>query len=836
MRNVTIVSSTTYVTLVMSTTYVTLTTSTTHVTLTTSTTYVTPTTSTTYVTLTTSTTYVTPTTNHAGLGTSRPCDLDAGLGTSRQCDLDAGLGTSRPCDLDVGLGTSRPCDLDAGLGTSRPCDLDAGLGTSRPCDLDVGLGTSRPCDLDATLGTSRSCDLDAGLGTSRPCDLDAALGTSRPCDLDAGLGTSRPCDLDAALGTSRPCDLDAGLGTSRQCDLDAALGTSRLKGVLEKCDWPVYRRAVQECGDVRTCVVACARVCDAEAEESSFRERKSRLFVSVLPHPHCMNNYVMTSAMNNYVMVSAMNNYVMVSAMNNYVMTSAMNNYVMASAMNNYVMVSAMNNYVMVSAMNNYVMTWRGSVYKLVWPDMLIYLFLFFVLSFVYRFALDEEAKTQFEKASVTCAAFVEFIPLSFVLGFYVSIVVQRWWAQWETLPWPDTLALFVSTTLSGNDMRGRMMRRTIMRYANLSMSLTFSMISPGVKKRFPTVKHFEDAGFLTKNERKIYASVAGRTPHAIYWMPFVWAGALVTRARKEKRIKDDLAVKTIIDEITRLRTSCGSILGYDSINIPLVYTQVVTWSVYSFFLASLMGRQFLDPTKGYDKNTIDFYFPVFTTLQFFFYMGWLKVAESLVNPFGDDDDDFEMNFLVDRNLQVSYLIVDEMHNEHPELIQDKYWDEVVPHELPYTEASQEYRTTDRHLGSTACMDEATLNASNLTQRNPKATLNPVLDLSNPQRPTLNLVAQRLRGIVSPVFEGDVPTTVESSSRNPQEMQVFAVSAMKAEEEDPAPQQEQQDGFSVAGPQLTQKSKAVKKQTAAMSQSHFQAQLFPDDYGKEYVV
>lgn len=37
-------------------------------------------------------------------------------------------------------------------------------------------------------------------------------------------------------------------------------------------------------------------------------------------------------------------------------------------------------------------------------------------------------------------------------------------------------------------------------------------------------------------------------------------------------------------------------------------------------------------------------------------------------------------------------MIVDEMHEEHPELLKDQYWDEVVPKELPYTVASEHYR------------------------------------------------------------------------------------------------------------------------------------------------
>ncbi|XP_055535467.1 bestrophin-4 [Wyeomyia smithii] len=337
---------------------------------------------------------------------------------------------------------------------------------------------------------------------------------------------------------------------------------------------------------------------------------------------------------------------------------------------------------------------WRGSVYKAIWRELLAYLCVYYTLNLTYRYGLTEEGRRVFERIRNYCGQQRENVPLSFVLGFYVSLVVKRWWEQYRLLPWPDTLALFVSAAIQGHDETGRLMRRNIMRYMVLAYVITLQKISLRVKRRFPTWQHLVDAGLMLESERKIFEIMDSKSPMSKYWMPLVWATNIINRARKEELIPSDHIVQTLLMELSDIRRRLGGLIGYDTVCVPLVYTQVVTLVLYSYFTAAIMGSQMI-PT--YDEKThtymeLDVYFPLFTALQFVFYVGWLKVAEVLINPFGEDDDDIELNWLIDRHIKASYMIVDEMHDEHPELLKDQYWEEVVPKDLPYTVASEHYR------------------------------------------------------------------------------------------------------------------------------------------------
>jgi len=224
---------------------------------------------------------------------------------------------------------------------------------------------------------------------------------------------------------------------------------------------------------------------------------------------------------------------------------------------------------------------------------------------------------------------------------------------------------------------------------------------------------------------------------HATTWYPIHWAQEAVRRARDEGLFTADIFLKELQNDLKAISSGNGTLLVYAWINIPLVYTQLVTIVVYIFFFVTLFSRQYLIPDRfiemdkggeyilvqgghtdsinlvGYDDTIVDYYIPIFTIIQFIFYVGWLKVAETLLNPFGDDDDDIDSNYIIDRNFQIGYFMVStEDDEEEPE--EDTYGDSIPPPTLPHTVSSAKHKeATPVFLTDTVHLSEEAMRLNN---------------------------------------------------------------------------------------------------------------------------
>ncbi|MFH4983138.1 hypothetical protein AB6A40_009847 [Gnathostoma spinigerum] len=192
----------------------------------------------------------------------------------------------------------------------------------------------------------------------------------------------------------------------------------------------------------------------------------------------------------------------------------------------------------------------------------------------------------------------------------------------------------------------------------------------------------------MLDHEREKYESI--QLDYDKYWVPVNWTYILVFEARRRSMITSDIMCHKVCDEIKVFRTNLQYLCNFDWVPIPLVYPQVIQLVVYFYFALCLISRQPIirncDPLTSISTENIteelrsfnstvlstitptlpnvddrvkcdfDTYIPWMTMIQFLFYVGWTKSAIALLNPLGTGDDGFECNFLLEKNLKVSFL------------------------------------------------------------------------------------------------------------------------------------------------------------------------------------
>merc|ERR1711915_431639 len=144
---------------------------------------------------------------------------------------------------------------------------------------------------------------------------------------------------------------------------------------------------------------------------------------------------------------------------------------------------------------------WHSSLWKLLWKELLIYTVSFLGISFLYRTIFTEDQQKTFELLVKWCGEMYTGLPITFLLGFFVSLVVKRWWEQYCKLPWPDSIAIHLKGLVGvGSDLdpeSALVIRRTVIRYCVLSYILCIRRLSVRLRKRFPSMQEIIRTGVI---------------------------------------------------------------------------------------------------------------------------------------------------------------------------------------------------------------------------------------------------------------------------------------------------------------------------------------------------
>ena len=108
----------------------------------------------------------------------------------------------------------------------------------------------------------------------------------------------------------------------------------------------------------------------------------------------------------------------------------------------------------------------------------------------------------------------------------------------------------------------------------------------------------------------------------------------------------------------------------------------------------------------GHDDSVSDMYIPVIGALKFIIYNGWLHVSQVLINPLGDDDEDFNVDYIINRNIQISYLMVDGEEDDDQDDLEDPY-SGALPAGLPHTVSSSAISATSTIFPTTKVTDSS---------------------------------------------------------------------------------------------------------------------------------
>ena len=215
---------------------------------------------------------------------------------------------------------------------------------------------------------------------------------------------------------------------------------------------------------------------------------------------------------------------------------------------------------------------------------------------------------------------------ITFVLGFYMSTMMGRWWSQISKLPDITQVAMKLNALVCPNNSaeteRAEEMKRRILRYCMLSYYLLMIEVNgPKTFKKsfigrayvcftrdkkapkYSTLKfhEVEDKGLLVGQEKDIFDGKS-KDLEKYWWVPMNWACKLVQENLGMINYADE-----VVKSLTAYQHNLQSLLEYHMNPFPSLSRQVAHLACWAYILFSAFATQKFDGSED-NYNWIMFF------------------------------------------------------------------------------------------------------------------------------------------------------------------------------------------------------------------------------------
>jgi len=336
--------------------------------------------------------------------------------------------------------------------------------------------------------------------------------------------------------------------------------------------------------------------------------------------------------------------------------------------------------------------TFKSAIIGVTWVPLLVFIVFYYVFQIPYQLGgfrikscgdNSDHSKPESEAEAATChPAWHDWVAtmrenestctryLTFILGFYVSQMIRRWWDMIVSLPDIDSItnsiAGFVQLEFKDDELNAKeaalVLKKRVVRYCLLSWTMCMATISPPLKEKFRIGEHYIEKGLVTETELNKLQTDRPTSWRDQWWIPITWAISLVNANHPDSqgcKIKDQ---KDFISQLNKYQSKLHHVSLYLNNPLPLIYGQALIFVIYAWMILGIFGSQYLD--IQHDASVAFFSFPFFQCIKIMLIYAWMQVANIVRNPFGTDDNyDIDLGEMLDHNIWKASLSIKHMDN-----------------------------------------------------------------------------------------------------------------------------------------------------------------------------